>query len=324
MAVIGAGPAGLAAAVHAAEQGAATVLLDSGARLGGQYWRHADDAACATSLRRPRSMLAQRVAIAALLPRSSVDATQPAGLHHDVVDLPRPDPPAGRPDRRRPAHRPARAPGLVGTGGRGRLHRRRHRPPGPPAAGRGGPAVAALVLAVGAYDRQVPVPRLGPARRAHRGRRAGAAQGQRGRGRAAGAHRRYRAVPATGRHRAGCPGRGRARRARGQPARPLAAAAARRAVPAGQARRGRRVRAGPGPPPDTAAHPVRGGRRTRHRSAGGGDRGPAGLRRPGPRGHPPPPAGRRARGRIRLQHAVRAGRPGRLRAGVRPPTGRWR
>ncbi|HEX8082173.1 MAG TPA: FAD-dependent oxidoreductase [Jatrophihabitans sp.] len=40
VAVIGAGPAGLAAAVHAAEQGGSTILIDSGARLGGQYWRH--------------------------------------------------------------------------------------------------------------------------------------------------------------------------------------------------------------------------------------------------------------------------------------------
>lgn len=43
VAVIGAGPAGLAAAVHAAEHGAATVLLDSGSRPGGQYWRHGTD-----------------------------------------------------------------------------------------------------------------------------------------------------------------------------------------------------------------------------------------------------------------------------------------
>jgi D-hydroxyproline dehydrogenase subunit alpha len=38
--VVGAGPAGLAAAVHAAEGGASVTLLDSGAALGGQYWRH--------------------------------------------------------------------------------------------------------------------------------------------------------------------------------------------------------------------------------------------------------------------------------------------
>ncbi|HEY0168780.1 MAG TPA: NAD(P)/FAD-dependent oxidoreductase [Jatrophihabitans sp.] len=74
VAVIGAGPAGLAAAVHAAEQGAATTLIDSAARLGGQYWRHDKavlDGSVATSLRSslvPRSMLAQ-----------------PSGLHHDVA-----------------------------------------------------------------------------------------------------------------------------------------------------------------------------------------------------------------------------------------------
>ena len=38
--VVGAGPAGLAAAVHAAEGGASVTLLDSGAAMGGQYWRH--------------------------------------------------------------------------------------------------------------------------------------------------------------------------------------------------------------------------------------------------------------------------------------------
>ena len=40
IAVLGAGPAGLAAAVAAAGQGAGTVLIDAGARPGGQYWRH--------------------------------------------------------------------------------------------------------------------------------------------------------------------------------------------------------------------------------------------------------------------------------------------
>jgi NADPH-dependent 2,4-dienoyl-CoA reductase/sulfur reductase-like enzyme len=37
--VVGAGPAGIAAAVHAAESGARTVLLDEQARPGGQIWR---------------------------------------------------------------------------------------------------------------------------------------------------------------------------------------------------------------------------------------------------------------------------------------------
>jgi thioredoxin reductase len=39
-AVVGAGPAGLAAAVHAAAGGLSVVLIDAAARPGGQYWRH--------------------------------------------------------------------------------------------------------------------------------------------------------------------------------------------------------------------------------------------------------------------------------------------
>ncbi|WP_461037099.1 FAD/NAD(P)-dependent oxidoreductase [Streptomyces mayteni] len=42
--VVGAGPAGLGAAVVAGERGASVVLLDAGERPGGQYWRHAADA----------------------------------------------------------------------------------------------------------------------------------------------------------------------------------------------------------------------------------------------------------------------------------------
>jgi NADPH-dependent 2,4-dienoyl-CoA reductase/sulfur reductase-like enzyme len=38
--VVGAGPAGIAAAVHAAEAGARTLLVDTLASLGGQIWRH--------------------------------------------------------------------------------------------------------------------------------------------------------------------------------------------------------------------------------------------------------------------------------------------
>ncbi|MFJ2213714.1 FAD-dependent oxidoreductase [Streptomyces sp. NPDC101062] len=40
LAVLGAGPAGLAAAVAAAAAGARVALVDEGARTGGQYWRH--------------------------------------------------------------------------------------------------------------------------------------------------------------------------------------------------------------------------------------------------------------------------------------------
>jgi len=38
--VVGGGPAGIAAAVHAAEAGARTLLVDEHARPGGQIWRH--------------------------------------------------------------------------------------------------------------------------------------------------------------------------------------------------------------------------------------------------------------------------------------------
>src|SRR6185312_6352227 len=40
VAVVGAGPAGAAAAVTAVRAGARVVLVDSEARPGGQYWRH--------------------------------------------------------------------------------------------------------------------------------------------------------------------------------------------------------------------------------------------------------------------------------------------
>lgn len=41
IAIVGAGPAGLAAAAEAAAAGASAALIDMNARLGGQYWRHA-------------------------------------------------------------------------------------------------------------------------------------------------------------------------------------------------------------------------------------------------------------------------------------------
>jgi NADP-dependent aldehyde dehydrogenase len=40
VAIVGAGPAGLAAAVSAAEAGAAVVVVDAGPQPGGQFWRH--------------------------------------------------------------------------------------------------------------------------------------------------------------------------------------------------------------------------------------------------------------------------------------------
>lgn len=43
VAVVGGGPAGIAAAVHAAEAGARTLLLDTYPRAGGQIWRHREE-----------------------------------------------------------------------------------------------------------------------------------------------------------------------------------------------------------------------------------------------------------------------------------------
>lgn len=40
LAIVGAGPAGLSAAVAAMDSGASVVLVDSGSRVGGQFWRH--------------------------------------------------------------------------------------------------------------------------------------------------------------------------------------------------------------------------------------------------------------------------------------------
>ena len=142
VAVIGAGPAGLAAAVHAAENGAVTTLIDSGVRLGGQYWRHQRaglDASVAASARRShdRSMrdLHHDVATFHDLIRR-MDALVAAGrltvrLEHSVwsVQVDEAGCSLAALDRRDPA-----APAEL------RLR------------------AAVVVLAVGGYDRQVPFP----------------------------------------------------------------------------------------------------------------------------------------------------------------------
>ena len=56
--VIGAGPAGIAAATCAAETGAHTLLVDDNPRTGGQIWRGAEGDAAADQARRWRKRLA--------------------------------------------------------------------------------------------------------------------------------------------------------------------------------------------------------------------------------------------------------------------------
>jgi len=51
VAIVGAGPAGLAATVHAADAGLSVVLVDAGTQPGGQFWRHPDEAAAAETER---------------------------------------------------------------------------------------------------------------------------------------------------------------------------------------------------------------------------------------------------------------------------------
>ena len=137
--VVGAGPAGLAAAARAASAGLAVALVDAGTRTGGQYWRQ------------PAG--------------PSVDQGRLAALHHDLATYHRLDQTLGREvaagrvvhlpghqvwtlERRDDGfvvHALAPGEGVVGAEATGRqVERQVH--------GR------QVVLAPGAYDRQVPFP----------------------------------------------------------------------------------------------------------------------------------------------------------------------
>ncbi|MDX2292857.1 MULTISPECIES: FAD-dependent oxidoreductase [Streptomyces] len=127
LAVVGAGPAGLAAAVTAAALGLTVTLLDAGARPGGQYYRHPDPA---------------------------LGATRPQALHHDWAAF------AGREAELRAYERSGRARYLserqvwsvTGSGTDWTLHSRTDEGAGAPVRAR------AVLLATGAYERQLPFP----------------------------------------------------------------------------------------------------------------------------------------------------------------------
>lgn len=120
--VVGAGPAGLTAAIELASAALPVVLIDAGRRPGGQYWRHAEDSPPGDPAYR---RLADRLA------RST---------RSGAID-----------------HRPGREVWLI-TGGPGGW-RLRLRPTGA-AQDRTGESVLAerLVLCPGGHDRQLPVP----------------------------------------------------------------------------------------------------------------------------------------------------------------------
>ncbi|MFD7974750.1 FAD-dependent oxidoreductase [Streptomyces sp. NPDC059071] len=131
LAVVGAGPAGLAAAVTAADLGLTVTLLDAGARPGGQYYRH---------------------------PAPGLGAARPQALHHDWQ-------PFAALTRRLETHRRrgrvAYLPNhhvwtVTPTGGAGpwSVHARTDGAAEPPA-----PVTArAVLLATGSYERQLPFP----------------------------------------------------------------------------------------------------------------------------------------------------------------------
>lgn len=89
--IVGAGPAGLSAAIAAAEQGKRVLVLDQGLRLGGQIWRHRNVAALPRAARRMIERI-KSLGISVASGARVVDALSPGEL---VVDF------RGRIDRQR-------------------------------------------------------------------------------------------------------------------------------------------------------------------------------------------------------------------------------
>ena len=125
VAVVGAGPAGLAAAAHAAAGGLSVVLVDAGARPGGQYWRHPDSSLGPAQHDRQHDWKAF------------------TALHTQI-------------GARRVRYRPGTQVALIERGTLFRLHLAAvtaDAPPGPDVI-----TARALILCPGGYDRQLPVP----------------------------------------------------------------------------------------------------------------------------------------------------------------------
>ena len=81
--VVGAGPAGLAAAASAAEFGASVLVVDSGIRPGGQIWRHREQRGLPDQARR----LLERVRAAGAVIASGARIVDLIGPREYVIDF---------------------------------------------------------------------------------------------------------------------------------------------------------------------------------------------------------------------------------------------
>jgi NADP-dependent aldehyde dehydrogenase len=145
VAVVGAGPAGLAAAVSAASAGLRVALVDAGDRPGGQFWRHAegDDGAGHHDWGTFAALRAALDGVTYLPGHQVWTVASPTP--------PLPEPGAPPPDPRPPTPRhPTRSRRGAGGGEPFTLH----------LTGGGARTVSAhtVILCPGGYDRQLPVP----------------------------------------------------------------------------------------------------------------------------------------------------------------------
>jgi thioredoxin reductase len=130
VAVIGGGPAGMSAAVAAADGGARVVLVDAGSALGGQFWRHPPDRALAAEVAGQHHDLRRYRRLATAIAERERAGRLVARLRHEVWTL--------------------------GRDGAGFVVRAIDR--GAVEATEQVLRAGRLVLAPGAYDRQVPFP----------------------------------------------------------------------------------------------------------------------------------------------------------------------